>query len=59
MTRGERYWFDPEDEKVMKKVNQEFQVMPIAEQLFHEYFGQPQKEKNANNLAIEILEQAT
>ena len=36
--KGERYWFDPEDEKVMNESNQEFQVMPIAEQLFHEYF---------------------
>ena len=34
--KGERYWFDPEDEKVMNESNQEFQVMPIAEQLFHE-----------------------
>ncbi|WP_368128490.1 BT4734/BF3469 family protein, partial [Bacteroides thetaiotaomicron] len=31
--KGERYWFDPEDEKVMNESNQEFQVMPIAEQL--------------------------
>ena len=36
--RGERYWFNTEDENVMTENNQEFQVMPVAEQLFHEYF---------------------
>ena len=36
--KGERYWFNAEDEKVMTESNQEFQVIPIAEQLFHQYF---------------------
>ena len=56
--KGERYWFDPEDEKVMNESNQEFQVMPIAEQLFHEYFrAATEGEECEQFLAIEILEQ--
>ncbi len=56
--KGERYWFDPEDEKVMNESNQEFQVMPIAEQLFHEYFRAATEGEGCEQfLAIEILEQ--
>lgn len=56
--KGERYWFDPKDEKVMNESNQEFQVMPIAEQLFHEYFrAATEGEECEQFLAIEILEQ--
>ncbi|MDE6988277.1 MAG: DUF3874 domain-containing protein, partial [Bacteroides acidifaciens] len=56
--KGERYWFDTEDEKVMTMNNQEFQVMPIAEQLFHEYFRAAEEEEEYEQLlAIEILEQ--
>ena len=56
--KGERYWFDPEGEKVMNESNQEFQVMPIAEQLFHEYFrAATEGEECEQFLAIEILEQ--
>ena len=56
--KRERYWFDPEDEKVMNESNQEFQVMPIAEQLFHEYFrAATEGEECEQFLAIEILEQ--
>ena len=56
--KGERYWFDPEDEKEMNESNQEFQVMPIAEQLFHEYFrAATEGEECEQFLAIEILEQ--
>ena len=56
--KGERYWFDPEDEKVMNESNQEFQVMPIAEQLFHEYFrAATEGEECEQFLAIESLEQ--
>lgn len=56
--KGERYWFDLEDEKVMNESNQEFQVMPIAEQLFHEYFrAATEGEECEQFLAIEILEQ--
>lgn len=35
--KRERYWFDTENEIVTTVNNQEFHVMPIAEQLFHEY----------------------
>lgn len=56
--KGERYWFDSEDEKVMTESNQEFQIMPIAEQLFNEYFRAAQEEEKCEQLlAIEILEQ--
>lgn len=57
--RGERYWFDTEDEKLMTENNQEFQVMPIAEQLFHEYFraAKEGEEEYEQLLAIEIMEQ--
>lgn len=56
--RGARYWFNDEDEKVMTQGNQEFQVMPIAEQLYHEYFRSAEEgEEGEPLLAIEILEQ--
>lgn len=57
--RGERYWFDTEDEKIITENNQEFQVMPVAEQLFHEYFraAKEEEEEYEQLLAIEILEQ--
>lgn len=56
--KGERYWFDSEDEKVMTENNKEFQIMPIAEQLFNEYFRAAQEEEECEQLlAIEILEQ--
>lgn len=57
--KGERYWFDTEDENVMTENNQEFQVMPIAEQLFHEYFraAKEGEEEYEQLLAIEIMEQ--
>lgn len=56
--KGERYWFDLEDEKVMTENNKEFQIMPIAEQLFNEYFRAAQEEEECEQLlAIEILEQ--
>ena len=57
--RGERYWFDTEDEKVMTEANQEFQVIPIAEQLFHQFFRAAKEEEEEYELllAIEILEQ--
>ena len=57
--KGERYWFDTEDEKIITENNQEFQVMPVAEQLFHEYFRavKEEEEEYEQLLAIEILEQ--
>ena len=57
--KGERYWFDTEDEKIITENNQEFQVMPVAEQLFHEYFraAKEEEEEYEQLLAIEILEQ--
>ena len=56
--KGERYWFDEQDEQVMTESNQEFQVMPIAEQLFHEYYRSAKEGEECEQLlAIEILEQ--
>ena len=51
--------FDAEDEKVMTESNQEFQVIPIAEQLFHQYFRAAREDEEEYELllAIEILEQ--
>lgn len=58
LSKGERYWFDAQEEEVMTESNQEFQVMPIAEQLFHEYFRAAKEGEECEQLlAIEILEQ--
>ena len=56
--KNERYWFDTQDEMFIEEGNKEFQVMPIAEQLFHEYFRPAcEGEECEQLLAIEILEQ--
>lgn len=58
LSKGERHWFDTEEEKVMTEHNQEFQVMPVAEQLYHEYFRAAEEgEEYEQLMAIEILEQ--
>lgn len=58
LSKGERYWFDTQEEEVMTENNREFQVMPIAEQLFHEYFRVAKEGEACEQLlAIEILEQ--
>lgn len=35
VSRGERYWLDDEDEKILKQTNSEFEQMTPLEQLFH------------------------
>lgn len=58
LSKGERHWFDTEEEKVMTEHNQEFQVMSVAEQLYHEYFrAAEEREEYEQLMAIEILEQ--
>lgn len=58
LSKGERHWFDTEEEKVMTENNQEFQVMSVAEQLYHEYFRAAEEgEEYEQLMAIEILEQ--
>ena len=58
LSKGERYWFDTEEEKVMTENNQEFQVMSVAEQLYHEYYRAAEEgEEYEQLMAIEILEQ--
>ena len=52
--KGERYWFDAEDEKVMTESNQEFQVIPIAEQLFHQYFRAAREDEEEYELLLAI-----
>ena len=47
--RGERYWFNTEDENVMTENNQEFQVMPVANSCFTNISEGQKKEKNASN----------
>lgn len=55
---GERYWFDSEDEAAITESNQEFQVMPLAEQLYHEYFRAAEPGEACEEfLSIEILEE--
>lgn len=54
----ERYWFDDKDEEMMTRNNREFQVMPLAEQLYHEYFRAAEEGEECEDLmSIEILEQ--
>ena len=35
VSKGERYWLDDEDEKILKQTNREFEQMSPLEQLFH------------------------
>ena len=37
--KGERYWLDDEDEKILKQTNREFEQASPLEQLFHCYLG--------------------
>lgn len=55
---GERYWFDADEEALLMKKNQEFEVLPPAEQLFMQYYHAPKKgEKAQKLLAAEIFTQ--
>ena len=38
LDHGERYWFDPSDERVMTENNRNFEQVPPEEQLFYRYF---------------------
>ncbi|MCD8193778.1 MAG: DUF3874 domain-containing protein [Tannerellaceae bacterium] len=55
--QGERYHFTPEEETLIKHMNEEFRVITPAEQLFVSYFRPPHANEIAKELlAIEILE---
>lgn len=38
LNNRERYWFNQEEEKMMTEYNQEFEQVPLEEQLFYHYF---------------------
>lgn len=38
LNRGERYWFDRSDERIMTENNREFEQSTLEEQLFYRYF---------------------
>ena len=54
---NERYWFDEEEEALLKESNQEFEQSPAIEQLFQVYFRAAEdKEEGEWLLAAEILQ---
>ena len=56
LERGERYWFDQEDEKIMMENNREFEQVPPEEQLFFRYFRAAQPEEGEWLSPAEIME---
>lgn len=55
--RGERYWFDDEDEAILKETNREFEQVSPLEQLFHCYFRAPENDEEGEYLSpMQILE---
>lgn len=56
LQNNERYWFTPEEEKLIICNNCRFQQIPIEEQLFFEYFRLPESGEKGDLLsAAEIL----
>ena len=54
--RGERYWFDADEEAILMETNKEFQIQVPAEQLFLQFFRAAEAtEKGEKLLAVEIL----
>ncbi len=43
--KGERYWLDDEDEKILKQTNREFEQASPLEQLFHCYLRPAEEEE--------------
>lgn len=54
---NERYWFDEQEEEILKEANREFEQSPAIEQLFQVYF-RPAKEEEEGEwlLAADILQ---
>ena len=46
--KGERYWLDDEDEKILKQTNREFEQASPLEQLFHCYLRRRKKRREVN-----------
>ena len=54
---GERYWFDDEDEAVLKDSNREFELVSPLEQLFHCCFRSPEEGEAGEYLSpMQMLE---
>lgn len=56
LLKGERYWFDDEDEALLKETNQEFEQISPVEQLFHCYFRLPEEGEGEFLSPMQILE---
>ena len=57
LQKGERYWFDDEDEAVLKETNREFEQISPVEQLFHCYFRLPETVEEGEWMSpMQILE---
>jgi hypothetical protein len=53
---GERYWFNSEDEAILTKNNEAFEVQPPVEQLFLQYYRVAEEGETGEKLrAVEIL----
>jgi hypothetical protein len=44
LNKGERFWFNDEDEALMQKSNERFKVIPAIEELFNVYFREAANE---------------
>ena len=44
LDHGERYWFDPAEERIMTESNREFEQVSLEEQLFYRYFRAAKEE---------------
>lgn len=57
LLKGERYWFDDEDEAILKETNHEFEQVSPLEQLFHCCFRSPEEGEEGEYLSpMQILE---
>lgn len=55
--KGERYWFDDEDEAILKEANREFECVSPLEQMFHCCFRIPEEGEVGEYLSpMQILE---
>lgn len=54
--KGERYWFDSEEEQVITEHNRDFERLSVEEQLFHRYFRIAEEDEEGEWLSpAEIL----
>ena len=58
LDHGERYWFDPAEERIMTESNREFEQVSLEEQLFYRYFRAAKEEEVGEWLSpAEILDE--